>query len=145
MIIIGGVSFKRHLVPSERLPINELFILKVHNLKEHNYSIDKITASITVDAFISYHSVVSLNEKLYITGGYVQTEKDMTDTHTVSSKLYKLDLQSVNIETIEIDTPHWTAGNTSFALSDDCIMVVGGSAETFFAYTTKRLRPSPCD
>ncbi|XP_045210185.2 uncharacterized protein LOC123561703 [Mercenaria mercenaria] len=146
VIIIGGVSFKgNESVPLERLPINELFILKLHNLTEHRYTLDKITAKLQVDIFISYHSIVALNNKLIVTGGYAQKEPEMTDTPLTSNKLYTIDLQSLNIDTTELDTWHCTAGNSSFALSDDCIMVVGGSAENIFAYTTKPLRPSSCD
>jgi len=145
VVIVGGVSFKGQSIPSERLPINEPLILKVHDTLKHEYSVDKITATVSVDTFVSYHSVVSLNDKMYITGGFVQTRKEMNDAHTTSNKLYTLDLQSMEIESKEWDTSYCTAGNTSFALSNDCIMVVGGSAETFFAYTTKPLRPSPCD
>jgi len=74
---------------------------------------------------------------MYITVGFVQTRKEMNDAHTTSNKLYTFDLQSMEIESKELDTSYCTAGNTSFALSNYCIMVVGGSAETFFAYTTK--------
>ncbi|KAL4230172.1 hypothetical protein ACF0H5_010557 [Mactra antiquata] len=75
IIIIGGMTFKGQSVPSERLPINELLFLKVHNREEHKYSLDKITAAISVDAFISYHSTVVLENNLYITGGLFSNRK----------------------------------------------------------------------
>ncbi|XP_060562647.1 uncharacterized protein LOC132722215 [Ruditapes philippinarum] len=148
VIIIGGVSFKGvESSPSERLrlPLSELVILKLHGVAERRYSLDKISASIPEDIFISYQSVVSFNNILYITGGFVQKEAEITDPPTASNKLYAIDLQSLSIESTELDIMYCTAGNSSFTLSDDCIMVVGGVLETIFAYTTKPLRPSPCD
>jgi len=49
VVIVGGVSFKGQSIPSERLPINELLILKVHDTMEHEYNVDKITATVSVD------------------------------------------------------------------------------------------------
>lgn len=44
--------------------------------------------------FISYHSVVSLNDKLYVTSGFVQTVPEMTDNPVANNKVYTIDFLS---------------------------------------------------
>jgi hypothetical protein len=55
------------------------------------------------------------------------------------------DLTSTSLNTISTKEIHLTAGNSSLVLSNDCFMILSGSNKNFYVYTSKLMKPNPCD
>ena len=144
VIFIGGVTYSNSS-PSQRIAVNECVILKAHDITNNHFTLDKIVFEMEKPSFISYHSCTAINQFLYITGGFVQDEKQMTDKPLTNHHIIILDTENNRSRLVEIDSSFSTAGNTSITIYNECLMVVGGVAENFFVYTTKALKPTACD
>ena len=141
---IGGIIVSNNC-PSERICVDECILLKAVDISNNHFSLDKFKFEMTKPIYISYHSSIVIKTSLYIVGGFVQAEKHIAGKPLLNNNIIKFDTESKSSELIEIDSSFATAGNSSIALADDCLMVVGGVAENFFVYTTKALRPTACD
>ena len=144
VIFNGGVTYEGR-DPSERLPIKEFVILNFRNSVLSDYFVEKVTVPMSNPKYISYHSTVLSNNHLYILGGNVQNERKINEPPQLNSEMKIFDLENKSCDSVSVEPSYIASGHSAFELSSDCIMIVGGINDSMFVYTTKPMKPSPCD
>lgn len=142
--IVGGITYTGYQ-PDQRLPIDDVIVVKI--LDDNTYSLDRVVFTFATDLpkYLSYHSSCLLENQMFVFGGFYQKESKMEDVPQLNSNILTYNLTDLTLNFVELDKMHRSAGNTSVTLSNDCIMVVGGSTKNYFVYTSKPMVPSPCD
>ena len=145
LYIIGGVTFTA-FEPTHRLPIDEILVLKFLSSDECVLSNVKFTMPPDNSVYyLSYHSANMLDNKLYIFGGYSQYMSDMKEKPGMNQYVLVYDMTINALSMVPMDDIHNTAGNSSLVLANDCFMIVGGCNKNFYVYTSKLMKPNPCD
>jgi hypothetical protein len=145
IFIVGGLCYMG-FEPSTRLPFDDALIIKVFGYNQ--FSLEKITFSLCENLskyYLSYHSSCIVDEKMFVVGGFSQMEPEVKDKPALNPYLLIYDLQMKHVKNVEIGSSNLTSGCSCVSLANDSIMIVGGSVQNYFVYTSKAMQPSPCD
>lgn len=144
--IIGGVTYQE-CTPRSRLPVHDVLVLRIPD--KNNITLDRIifqSPPNIENLGLSYHSACLEDGKVIIVGGFTQIGQFQADEKPdLNPCVLLVDLNFKSILSVDIGSDNLTAGNSLLCLSSDCFLSCGGVIKSYFVYTTKAMKPSPCD
>ena len=148
VIILGGIS--KTVNSCERLPINEINIITFNDRCIDDVTFRKVIYNIQIPTYISSHKCTFFRDRLHIFGGLRVSSPDAKPDAGGSASYSSINIFDDQTSIVNYDinicaADYKTYGHSQLYLSDDTLLIMGGSIKSMYVYSTKFLPPASCD
>lgn len=139
ILFTGGVTYTS-TQSVNRIPLGEVLCLNVDTETISTVVFDGLSVC------LSHHASCIHDGTIIVQGGYQQGTPTATRPKQEKS-IYVLDLEAKVHKVTHPDVHFETAttGHTAMSVDSTCIIFIGGSTQSIFAYTSKKFTPDSCD
>lgn len=149
VVFVGGMQYVGFSA-THRLPLEDIHLLHINQHEgEVQLALEKVKIDVPPDehVFLSFHSADFIGKKLFVWGGYVQPSSSIEGkgTSRVSDSMFILNLEEKTAAVQHGDTPGlFTAGGSVIPITDDVLLIAGGTSAQFSIFTTRDVECAEC-